>query len=206
MDRPERLYSLVLERALRWAAVCHRDQVRKGSDTPYVEHVMGVALMLDRLGFAEEVVIAGLLHDVVEDTSATLADIETMFGARVAETVRHCSEQKTDAAGRKRPWIDRKRDHLEVLQQAPTDARAVVLADKLHNLISIELDLREGRAVWSKFNADRLQVLEYHRKTLEQLGTGDPRLEELAKRGLQTLAAIEALESGKTGEDSRLNR
>jgi (p)ppGpp synthase/HD superfamily hydrolase len=202
MDRPGTLYSLDLERALRWAAVAHRDQVRKASDTPYVEHVMGVALVLDRLGFAEEVVIAGLLHDVVEDTPATLADVEARFGSAVAETVRHCSEIKTDATGRKRPWIDRKRDHLEALRQAPVEARAVVLADKLHNLISIELDLREGREVWSRFNADRTAVLDYYRRTLEQLGGGDALLLELAECGRQALAAIEAFESGKTGKDS----
>jgi (p)ppGpp synthase/HD superfamily hydrolase len=206
MDRPGALYSLDLERALRWAAVCHRDQVRKASDIPYVEHVVGVALLLDRLGFAEEVVIAGLLHDVVEDTPATLEEVAARFGARVAETVRHCSEIKTDATGAKRPWIDRKRDHLEALQQAPVDARAVVLADKLHNLISIALDLREGCDVWSRFNADRDQVLDYYRRTLEQLGNDDDRLRELANRGLQTLQAIAAYESGKTAEDSRVNR
>jgi (p)ppGpp synthase/HD superfamily hydrolase len=205
MDRPGAVFSLDLERALRWAAVCHRDQVRKASDTPYVEHVMGVALILDRLGFAEEVVIAGLLHDVVEDTPATLADVAARFGTTVAEIVRHCSEIKTDAAGRKRPWIDRKRDHLQALRQAPVDARAVVLADKLHNLISIELDLREGGEVWSRFNADRIEVLDHYRKTLEQLGSDDPRVRELADRGLKVLAAIAALDSGKTGKDSAVN-
>ena len=57
-----------LERALRWAAVGHRGQVRRGSDVPYVAHPMAVALILDRLGFEEPVVVAGLLHDLVEDT------------------------------------------------------------------------------------------------------------------------------------------
>ncbi len=152
-----------LESALRWAAVCHRGQVRKGSDAPYVEHVVGVALILDRLGFDQDVVIAGLLHDVVEDTDATLDQVEARFGPEVAETVRHSSEIKTDAQGRKRPWIDRKRDHLDALAGAPVAARAVVLADKLHNLISIELDLCEGRPVWATFHADRAQVLSYYR-------------------------------------------
>jgi (p)ppGpp synthase/HD superfamily hydrolase len=205
MDRPGADFSLDLERALRWAAVCHRDQVRKASDTPYVEHVVGVALILDRLGFAEEVVIAGLLHDVVEDTTATLDQVAARFGPAVAEIVRHCSEIKTDAAGRKRPWIDRKRDHLQALRQAPVDARAVVLADKLHNLISIELDLRHGGEVWSRFNADRNQVLEHYHKTLDQLGSGDDRLRALADRGRQALAAIAALDAGKTGKDSGVN-
>jgi (p)ppGpp synthase/HD superfamily hydrolase len=206
MDGRSALYSLDLERALRFAARCHRHQLRKASDTPYVEHVMGVALLLDRLGFPEEVVIAGLLHDVVEDTDATLERLEAEFGAEVAETVRHCSEVKTDAAGKKRPWAERKRDHLAALEHAPVAARAIVLADKLHNLVSIELDLREGRPVWAAFNANRALVLDYYKQALDQLGTGDPRLVELAARGRRTLAAIEEFESGKSGKDSRLAR
>jgi len=194
MDGPRELLTLDLERALRWAATCHQGQLRRGCEAPYVEHAMGVALILDRLGFAEDVVIAGLLHDVVEDTAATLEQVADRFGAAVAETVRHCSEIKTDGQGRKRPWIDRKRDHLEALKQAPVAARAVILADKLHNLLSIELDLREGRPVWPSFHAGRDQVLGYSRTTLERLSSGDPRLEALAARGLQVLATIESFE------------
>jgi (p)ppGpp synthase/HD superfamily hydrolase len=196
MDARSELFTLDLERALRWAATCHQGQVRRGCEAPYVEHAMGVALILDRLGFAQDVVIAGLLHDVVEDTAATLEQVAEKFGTGVAETVRHCSEIKTDGQGRKRPWIDRKRDHLEALRQAPAAARAVILADKLHNLLSIELDLREGRPVWPTFHAGRTEVLQYYRATLEQLGPGDPSLEALAACGLRALAAIEAFEKG----------
>jgi (p)ppGpp synthase/HD superfamily hydrolase len=190
MDRRPALLSLDLERALRWAAICHRDQSRRVCDAPYIEHAMGVALIVDRAGFGDEVVIAGLLHDVVEDTAATLEQVEARFGSAVAEIVRHCSEVKTDAAGVKRPWIDRKRDHLEAMAQAPVDARAVLLADKLHNLLSIELDLSEGRPVWSSFHAERDQVLWYYRTALDLLGTGDPRLEALAHACRTVLAAI----------------
>jgi (p)ppGpp synthase/HD superfamily hydrolase len=185
--------TIALEQALRWAAVCHQGQVRRGSGVPYVEHAMGVALILDRLGFDENVVIAGLLHDVVEDTDATLVQVEERFGPEVAEIVRHSSEIKTDAQGRKRPWIDRKRDHLEALAGAPVSARAVVLADKLHNLISIEVDLLEGRPIWSGFHAGRSEVLWYYRAMIDQLGTGDPRLEILARHGLEALERVEAL-------------
>src|SRR4051812_29594254 len=141
MERPIVLLTPKLERALRWAATCHHGQVRKGGEVPYVEHVMAVGWILDRLGFPEDVVVAGLLHDVVEDTEATLEQVRAQFGPRVAALVDHCSEIKTDAQGRKRPWIDRKRDHLEALAAAPVEARAVALADKLHNLLSIQLDL-----------------------------------------------------------------
>jgi len=194
-ERPHALLTLDLERALRWAASCHQGQYRRGCEAPYVEHVLGVALILDRLGFAESVVIAGLLHDVVEDTGATLDEVERRFGADVAETVGHCSEIKLDAGGRKRPWGDRKRDHLEALRRATVEARAVVLADKLHNLMSIELDLREGRAVWPTFHAGRSEVLAYYRATIDQLGTGDPRVETLAVACREAIAMIETFES-----------
>ncbi len=152
MESAPVLMSPALERALRRSAEWHRGQARKGADgAPYVEHVVGVALILDRLGFDEPVVIAGLLHDAVEDTAATLDEIAAEFGSVVAEIVAACSEQKEDDQGRKRPWIDRKTDHLAVLEAAPVTARAVALADKLHNLTSILVDLQDGRDVWSVF-------------------------------------------------------
>jgi (p)ppGpp synthase/HD superfamily hydrolase len=187
--------SLNLERALRWAAYCHREQTRKGSRVPYVHHVMSVALILDRLGFEEDVVIAGLLHDAVEDTEATLDRVRAQFGDSVAMLVDYCSEIKSDSQGNKRPWIDRKRDHLEALATAPASARAVVLADKLHNLLSIECDLREGRPVWSIFNATRADVLWYYRTTLDRIGAGEPRLERLAAKCREVLAVIESLDA-----------
>jgi guanosine-3',5'-bis(diphosphate) 3'-pyrophosphohydrolase len=167
--------NLRLERALRMAAVFHRPQERRASGVPYIEHPAAVAMILDRLGFAEDVVIAGLLHDAVEDTELSLEQIHDEFGAQVAEIVHFCTERKLDDHGRKRPWIDRKRDHL---------------ADKLHNLLSIRLDLEEGRDVWSTFNAHRDQVLWYYRTTIDQLGEGDSRLEDLADA---CRAALDAL-------------
>jgi (p)ppGpp synthase/HD superfamily hydrolase len=181
-----------LERAMRWSAVCHREQTRKGSDTPYFEHTAAVALILDRAGFEEDVVIAGLLHDVVEDTAATFEEVAARFGPVVCELVRQCSEVKHDAEGRKRPWIDRKRDHLAALVDAPTATWAVILADKLHNLISIELDLDEGRPVWAQFNAERSQVLWYYGATVAACASDDPRIEKLAAACRVVLARIES--------------
>ena len=160
---------------MRWAAQAHAGQVRSSSDTPYFEHVAAVALILDRVGFPEDVVIAGLLHDVVEDTAASFEDVASRFGETVSELVRHCSEVKNDDQGNKRPWIDRKRDHLAALAEAPAEARAIVLADKLHNLICIELDLREGRPVWSRVpRRARASSLVLPRRD-RPLRAGDPR-------------------------------
>ncbi len=183
-----------LERAMRWAAQSHEGQTRRSSHTPYFEHVAAVALVLVGAGFVEDVVIAGLLHDLVEDTGVTLDEVSARFGLAVAEIVRHCSEVKTDSGGKKRPWSDRKRDHLAALAFAPLEARAVVLADKLHNLVSIELDLTENRPVWSEFHAERSQVIRYYHAMIDQCGRDDPRLESLARSCHEALARIEAFE------------
>jgi guanosine-3',5'-bis(diphosphate) 3'-pyrophosphohydrolase len=189
------LWSSELDRALRWAAVCHDGQVRKGSGVPYVIHVVGVAMILDRLGYDERVVIAGLLHDVVEDTDATLDDVRARFGPEVASLVDHTSEVKLDAQGRKRPWIDRKTDHIAALRDAPVEARAVVLADKLQNLASMASDLRAGRPVWSLFHAERAQLLWYYHTSVAMLAAGeegDPKLAALAAETRRTLGEVEA--------------
>lgn len=189
------LFSLTMERALRRCATWHDGQIRKGSPTPFVQHVVSVAWILDRLGFDEEVLVAGLLHDAVEDVEGvTLDDIASEFGQRVATLVRFCSETKTDADGRPRPWIDRKTDHIALLTHAPAEARAVALADKLHNLTAILLDLQDGRAVWSLFHASRDQVLWYYETCLRSYGGGDPRLDPLIASCRDLLEAIRQIE------------
>lgn len=191
MPEPGRpLITTAMERALRWAADHHRDQRRKGSDLPYVQHPMAVALILERAGWPEPVVIAGLLHDLVEDTAVTLDQLRGAFGDRIAALVDACSEVKHDAEGRPRPWEVRKREHVEALAAAPIDARAVALADKLHNLASIAYDLDEGVDVWSRFNADRGRQLAYYRSMFERLGVGDARLETIAGQGLELLDRV----------------
>ena len=186
--------SLDFERALRLAAEGHRDQVRKGSGVPYIEHPLAVAMILDRSGFDEETVIAGLLHDLVEDTDVTLERIRELFGGRVAEIVDHCSEAKLDAAGRKRPWIDRKRDHLASAANAPESARAVILADKLHNLLCIRLDQAEGRPVWSSFHAERDRVLWYYGAMIDACRSSESSLSTLGDECRELLDAITALD------------
>ena len=109
-------------------------------------------MILLRHGFAEDVVIAGLLHDIVEDQDVTLAEIETDFGPSVAEMVAALTEQK-QAAGVDRPWVARKRELLNQLRQASLGAVAVKAADTLHSTRSLTSDLhREGASIWSNFS------------------------------------------------------
>jgi guanosine-3',5'-bis(diphosphate) 3'-pyrophosphohydrolase len=196
------LLSANLERALRLSSSWHRHQKRKSSDVPYIQHPVGVAMILDRLGWPEDVVVAGLLHDVVEDTEAILEDLRTEFNENVAQIVAYCSEQKTDGMGAKRAWIDRKQDHIAVLEKAPVEARAVALADKLHNLISIRYDLEQKRTVHQIFNAPWPHVLWYYHQTIERYAQGDPRLQRLSAECHRVLGEIEAHSSpDATGRD-----
>jgi hypothetical protein len=109
-----------------------------------------------------------------------------------------CSERKLDDEGRKRPWIDRKRDHLDALEKAGESSRAVFLADKLHNLVSIACDLQDGVSVWSHFHAERDQVLWYYRTAIACFGSGDDRLDTLGGVCREALLAVESLDV--TGE------
>ena len=190
-----------LERAIRRASEWHRGQDRKGSTIPYITHPFGVAMILDRIGFAENVVIAGLLHDVVEDCGVGIATIEAEFGLAVAAIVSAVSEEKTDASGAKRPRADRKRDHIATVAGSPVEARAVALADKLHNLSCIRMDLESRRPAWSIFNAGRADVLAYHRDGIDRFGIGDDRLSTLAASCLAVLEMISSENPRAAGVD-----
>jgi (p)ppGpp synthase/HD superfamily hydrolase len=186
------LFSGLLEKAFRLAARSHRNQTRKGSDLPYVVHPCAVMLILQRAGITDdEILAAALLHDVVEDTDCTLEEIAAEFPANVVDWVRQTSEQKDDEAGKHRPWIDRKREHLAHAAHADWQARAIILADKLHNLISILYDLERNNAVWERFNAPPSAFLWYNASMIEAASTDDrDELETLAAAGRAVVAQL----------------
>ena len=176
------LISPLVEHAMRVAAAQHRSQNRKSTDLPYISHPASVALILQRAGFHDEnVLAAALLHDVVEDTGYALETLQREFPAKVVEYVLALSERKYDENGVKRPWKDRKQEHIAHAPTAPLEARAILLADKLHNLFSIAFDLEaHGAGVWGRFNAGPRDLLWYHREMVKAASHGDPRLEKLA--------------------------
>ncbi len=188
--------SLDFERALRLATLAHQGQARRGSGTPYIEHPLAVALILDRAGFGEDVAIAGLLHDVAEDTDVTPDRIACDFGPTVAALVAHASEIKLGPTGAKRPWLDRKRDHVDAVRSAPDEAKGLVLADKLHNLLSIRLDLLEGRPIWDAFHAPRADVLRYYAEMIDACRSDDPRVAALADEAREHLATLAGVGDG----------
>lgn len=143
---------LLLKAAFDWAAVWHEGQFRKYPDAkvPYMSHVAGVASTLARHGFEEEVVAAGALHDVIEDCGVGWETLSERFGARVADLVRHVSEED-----RSLPWEDRKRLYLEHFSRKPWEAQAITLADKIDNFRSIAVCAKTFGDPWAMFKRGR---------------------------------------------------
>jgi len=162
-------FSFRVDSALAMAARAHRTQVRKGTDIPYIVHPVSVAWILDRYGFDEDLVIAAMLHDTVEDTDLELATIRASFGDEVAALVDAVSEQKLEG-GEKRPWRVRKAEALAHLATADPRVAALKAADLLHNLYSTVSELRAvGDAIWARFNAPAADWVWYHREMAKQI-------------------------------------
>lgn len=167
-------YSLKFDEALKLAASAHRDQVRKGTDIPYVTHVVMVATILLRHGFDEDLAVAGLLHDIVEDQDVPIAVIAAGFGEEVARLVDAVSEQKHDGTT-EIPWEQRKAEALAHLRAADERVAALKAADALHNAHSLANDIRhDGAVVWQRFKRGPQSTLGYYRSigeiTREKLG------------------------------------
>jgi (p)ppGpp synthase/HD superfamily hydrolase len=163
-------YSPRYDAALVLAARAHRSQTRKGGDVPYLVHPVHVSVILMHHGFSEDVAIAGLLHDIVEDQDVSLSSIEVGFGPAVAEMVAALTEKKKQD-GVPRPWEIRKQEALEQVQRASLEAVAVKAADALHSTRSMAADLRrEGSSLWGSFSRGPAQSLWYYRNVAEIVG------------------------------------
>jgi (p)ppGpp synthase/HD superfamily hydrolase len=146
-----------LHRALDLAATAHNGQARKdpGLAIPYVSHVCGVAFLLAAHGFDEDVVVAGLLHDVLEDSPRYEPELRA-FGDRVYGIVRQVSEVVKNV-----PWVQRKVRYANALRDAWPEAKAVSCADKIHNMQSILLSIERGQPVWPLLtNRDPLEQVQ----------------------------------------------
>jgi hypothetical protein len=151
------------KRALIFAARAHAGTNRKGTTIPYITHPVQVARILEGYGFDEDLVIAGLLHDVIEDENVPPEKLDEHFGCRVRALVCAVTEKKADESGAARPWGVRKREQLDHLNSAAPEIAALKAADALHNLTTIVADLDEhGGTVWDRFNAEPAALAGYY--------------------------------------------
>jgi (p)ppGpp synthase/HD superfamily hydrolase len=185
-------YGEKFDRALLYASRLHRDQVRKGTSTPYITHLLAVASIVGENGGTEGEVVAALLHDAPEDQGgeATLEDIRARFGDEVAKIVDGCTDTYENP---KPPWRERKERYLAHLAGAPAPVRLVSSADKLHNARTILSDYRLiGEDLWSRFNGKKEGTLWYYRAIVDALRGNGPIVEELDR----VVADLERLARG----------
>ena len=151
------------EQAVQYAALVHAHQTRKGSDIPYIAHLLGVTSIALEYGANEDEAIGALLHDAGEDAGGDgrIEDIRHRFGNAVADIVQGC----TDAVVMpKPPWRKRKEDYIAHVPMASASIRLVSASDKLHNLRAILRDFRRiGDALWALFTGGKEGTLWYYR-------------------------------------------
>lgn len=171
------------ERALVLAGRLHEHQVRKGTDIPYVAHLLAVAGLVLEDGGTETQAVAALLHDAPEDQGgmAVLEEIRALFGDEVAAIVESCTDSFEHP---KPPWKERKLRYVERLREEPIETVQVSLADKVHNAGAIVRDLEaHGHDLWRRFTVGAEEQLWYYRSLAEvfQARHPGPRSAELAR-------------------------
>jgi (p)ppGpp synthase/HD superfamily hydrolase len=195
-------YSDRINHALAFAAKHHDRQVRKGTRLPYLTHPANVAIVLTRYGRDEDTVIAGILHDVIEDclrenyTRDMLGQrIGDKFGMSVLDTVLAVTQRSIDDSGTDLSSEERRDDYLERLEQASESARWVCAADKLHNAGTLVADLKrtiDPATIWGRFSAGRDGTVRWYRRAFDRLravGFTAPIMEEL-RRVVETLEEL----------------
>jgi (p)ppGpp synthase/HD superfamily hydrolase len=151
-----------LSSAIAFALDIHAEQTRKGAETPYIGHLLGVASLVLEHGGDEEQAMAGVLHDAIEDQGVHQAEaIRERFGERVLSIVLGCTDADTLP---KPPWRARKEAYIAHLETASRDVLLVSCADKVHNARAIRTDFGSvGATVFERFKAGRDGTLWYYR-------------------------------------------
>jgi (p)ppGpp synthase/HD superfamily hydrolase len=187
------LLSPRFEDALKYAAIVHAGQMRKGTDIPYFAHLLAVTSLVLEYGGDEDAAIGALLHDAGEDAGGDnrIADIGCRFGHSVAEIVIGCTDTTVQP---KPPWRERKEKYIAHLATATAATLLVSCCDKLHNARSIVADLRvHGATVWDRFKGGKDGTLWYYKTlaaTFDQLNVPKPLVHELDRtvKRMQKLA------------------
>lgn len=155
----------LLIKAIDYANKMHAGDTRKGTDMPYIVHPLEVMHNLYLMQASKTLMAAGVLHDVVEDTDATIGDIEKEFGSVVAELVNSHTEQHKEW-----PWEKRKITAMDEERNLPKDMQMLALADKLANIRAMHRDFKLlGEKLWERFNRGKDQQNWYYHSSVNVL-------------------------------------
>lgn len=178
----------LIMKAIHFSSIAHKGQERKTTGAPFIAHPYTVGMMLAIEGCKAEVVAAGLLHDVWEDTEIELEEITEKFGEEVSKLVWYASEPNKDLS-----WEERKQHTIDFIKDAPLDAKMVIVADKIHNITSVLVDKEKyGDKVWDSFKRGNEKQKWYYTSIYNSLCEGieenkQPRLFSVYKKLLDEL-------------------
>jgi GTP pyrophosphokinase len=178
--------------ALTYATRLHSGQLRKGTNIPYVAHLLAVTAIVLQHGGTEDEAIAGMLHDAVEDQGGhfVLAEIRARFGDNVADIVDGCTDAYTNP---KPEWQPRKEKYIKHLKTASPSVRLVCAADKLDNARAILADYQAlGEAVWGRFNGGKDGTVWYYRSIVEALKSDGTTLIDALDRVISEIEKLAA--------------
>lgn len=188
------LFSPKFRKALDYAARVHARQVRKKTGRVYIGHLLSVASIVIEYGGDEEMAMAALLHDAVEDQGGLprLRDIRKKFGNRVAHIVDGCTDSYVEP---KPPWMERKRTYVQRVGKESAEVRLVSAADKLSNVRETLHDLRmHGGEVFERFAGKKEGTLWYYRALVEEFRkAGSNALVDELGRGVKELESLSGL-------------
>ena len=171
----EPAYISAIDKAIGFAARAHEKQRRKIGAVPYIAHPVAVAFILQQMDCTETVVIAGLLHDTVEDTKVTIEEVREKFGDKVAAIVAGCTEPPK----KQFKWEERKVHMIVPLRHPPLPIKLVAAADKYHNLShSLHNQRKKGLGLWKYFGKGEEQQAWYYRTVSESIAANVPNPEQ----------------------------
>ena len=157
----------MVSKAIVFAATAHDNQLRKGSDVPYILHPTEAAVIVSQIKYDSDLICAALLHDVAEDTKMSYESISLMFNKKIADIVFFQSEDKSKS------WKERKQHTIDELKKiTDNDIKIVCLADKLSNIRSISRDYAVlGEKLWERFNAGKDMQAWYYKGLADSLAS-----------------------------------
>lgn len=154
----------IVEKAVRISVVAHQGQTRKGDNLPYIIHPFMVALKLVKYNFSENIIAAALTHDVLEDTDYPEEKLHAELGDEVFRIIKAVTNDESLS------WEEKKMKYIKTVRNGPEGAKAVCVADKIHNLESLLIAYADqGPELWKKFNRGKEQKLWFETEVLKML-------------------------------------
>lgn len=154
-------------KAFEFAFIKHQGSKRKGSNIPYIVHPVEVAITLMKNGASEDLIIAGFLHDLIEDENVTYNEIQELFDEKVADLVKLVSEPEELKNAHKDPkvtWKQRKMSTIDKISRTTREGKMLSCTDKLVNIREMVNDFQfVGEKLWSRFNAVKTEQEWYYR-------------------------------------------